>query len=112
MIYREEQREGCCVISPEGSFGEEPLHELEEAVTRHEKDRVVMDLAQVTRINSQGVTFILSAWRRLRRSGGGFILAAARGKVNEVFEITRIGSFVPMAGDVAEAVRRLNEETR
>lgn len=108
MIVQEEKRGDAVVLSPEGALGEAPLKELEMCVARHEKGKVVLDLSRLTHINSQGVSFILNTWRRFARAKGRLVIAGVRGQVAEVFAVTRIHTFVPVAEDVDQAISRLD----
>ena len=107
MIVHEEKRGDIVVMAPEGALGEAPLKELEESVGKFEQGKVVIDLSRLTHINSQGVSFILNTWRRFTRAKGRLVIAGARGPVSEVFAVTRIRTFVPMADDVGQAVALL-----
>lgn len=107
MIVHEEKRGDTVVLTPEGALGEAPLKEFEESVGKFEKGKVVIDLSRLTHINSQGVSFLLNVWRRFTRAKGRLVIAGARGQVAEVFAVTRINTFVPMADDTAQAIARL-----
>jgi anti-sigma B factor antagonist len=68
--------------------------------------RVILDLANVTYIDSSGVGTIVEFKRRLERSGGRVILAALQARVKSVFEITRLDRFFIIVESLDEAQRK------
>lgn len=106
MIVNEEEEGDIVFVTAEGALGEDPLYHLEEVMTRRAAGKAVLDLSRVTRINSQGVSFLLACLRRAQRSGGQFVLSGPRGRVNEVFDVTRLGAFIAIVSN-RDAARQL-----
>lgn len=80
----------------------EALSELERAAP----DRIVVDLAGVTFIDSSGINVLVQAARRIEAHGGSAVLAAPSRHVRHVFEIARVGDVVEVTDEPAEALRR------
>ncbi|RME81921.1 MAG: anti-sigma factor antagonist [Caldilineae bacterium] len=69
-----------------------------------ENGRVVLDMAQVTFIDSSGLGILVGLNRRLIRNGGELRLARPTRSVATVFEITRLHRFFEIYDTVEEAV--------
>lgn len=65
--------------------------------------RVIIDLAQVSYIDSSGVGTLVELKRRLDRSDGRVVLVALQPRVRSVFEITRLDHFFAIVNTIDEA---------
>ena len=83
-----------------GAFSES-MAELE----RSFPDGVVIDVAGLTFVDSSGINALVQAARTVEARGGRAVLAAPAPHVHRVFEITRVGDVVSVAGDRDEALR-------
>jgi len=72
---------------------------------RSSPDRVVIDVAGLSFIDSSGINALVQAARMVEARGGRAVLAAPAAHVLRVFEITRVGELVSIAGDRDEALR-------
>ena len=70
--------------------------------------RVLVDLAEVTLIDSSGVGLFVTAHRTADSVGARFGLAAAGGSVGRVFELTRTDRLLRIFPSVAEGVGALS----
>jgi anti-anti-sigma factor len=80
-----------------------------EAVFELEKeapDRIVVDLAGLTFIDSSGINVLVQAARTIEARGGSIVLAAPSRHVRHVFEIARVGDVVEISDEPAETLRR------
>jgi anti-sigma B factor antagonist len=68
-------------------------------------DRVVIDIAGLTFIDSSGINALVQAARAIEARGGRAVLASPAPHVQRVFEITRVGDVVAIAADRDEAAR-------
>jgi anti-anti-sigma factor len=72
----------------------EGLRELE----RSAPGKLVVDLGNVTFIDSTGISLIVNAWRRALRDGYDAVVVLPRdGQVPRAFEIAGLGSVIPTA---------------
>jgi anti-sigma B factor antagonist len=67
-------------------------------------DRVILDLSDLTFIDSTGLTLAITEHRRAELDGFEFVLAGATGPVLRVLRLTGLDVSLKMAPDVASAV--------
>jgi anti-sigma B factor antagonist len=67
----------------------------------------VLDLADLTFIDSSGINALVVAAKATSASGGVLIVAAARQHVQRVFEIVKLSEFVPLEAGLDEALQRI-----
>lgn len=70
--------------------------------------RVLLDLGDVTLIDSSGIGILVTAHRRADGQGARFGLAGATGTVARVFEMTRTNKLLSLHDTVAEGVAALS----
>lgn len=66
---------------------------------------LVLDLLQVTFVDSAGLGVLTAAARRFRYAGGGVVLAAADRNVERVLELTGLGRYFDVCAAADDAVR-------
>lgn len=105
-----EEDSGVRVVRLDGPIDVSGAHELRDVlggqITGAEA-RVLVDLREVTLIDSSGVGVLVTAHRRADAAGGAFAIAGARDTVGRVFELTRTNRLLRIYPTVAEAVRAL-----
>jgi anti-anti-sigma factor len=69
--------------------------------------RVLLDLSDVSLIDSSGIGILVTAHRRADSQGARFGLAGATGTVARVFEMTRTNKLLSIYDDVDEGVSGL-----
>ncbi len=69
--------------------------------------KVVFDLSQVGYVDSSGIGVIAYCFGKISRKGGHAAVAGAKGRVMDVFRITRLDSVIPCFPDVASACEAL-----
>ena len=87
--------------------------ELEErlaAIFENGKRRVVVDLLEVTFIDSTGLRVIVSALQRVQGIGGALVLVCVNENVLQVFEITGLDKLLPLYGTREEALAAVGED--
>ena len=67
-------------------------------------DRLVIDLTNVTYMDSSGIASLVKLLSRTRKSGVTLRLAGMRDRVRSVFEITRLDTVFDIRPTVAESV--------
>ena len=95
---------GVSVAGDRGRGSAEVLRrELEEAVPggRHV---VVLDLAEVTFLDSTVLGLLLLAARRMDANGGRLVLASAGEAVERVLQVSGLWTYLPVHDTVGEAV--------
>ncbi len=115
MLVKAEERlsldqrdvEGAAVIRPVGEVDvftapllRERLVELVEGGAR----RVIVDLSEVSFLDSTGLAVLVGVWQRLRNHDGFFAVAAANERIERVLRTTRLDQSLKLHSTVAEAV--------
>ncbi|HET7689179.1 MAG TPA: STAS domain-containing protein [Nocardioidaceae bacterium] len=103
--------DGVAVVAARGEFdlmsSDRLRGELEHAATEL-CARVVLDLAEVTFLDSSCIGALIRAARTAEGAGGSLHLAAARDNVRRVLEVTEVGDYLGLYPDVAAAIRASN----
>ena len=107
-------RDGAVVISATGEIdmasGPALREALVDAVTGG-RNRIVLDLAGVTFIDSIGLGVLVGGHKRVQPDGV-LAIAATAALVNTIFELTGIAQIIPMASTVDEALELVRRERR
>jgi anti-sigma B factor antagonist len=77
------------------------------AVLERGKSRVVLDLASLKRVDSTGLSVLLSILKAARTAGGDVVLLAPSPAVVSVLRLTRLDQILEAFDDEAAALRRL-----
>jgi anti-anti-sigma factor len=67
----------------------------------------VLDLADLTFIDSSGINALVVAAKATSASGGALIVIGARQHVQRVFEIVKLSEFIPLEAGLDEALQRI-----
>ena len=70
--------------------------------------RLLLDLSRLERIDSAGLSCLLTLGTRARLSGGRMILVAPMPMVAGVLEVTRLDTWFEIAQNLEEAERRID----
>ena len=84
--------------------------ELEEKIAETVNNgttNMVIDFESLEYISSAGLRIILKTTKDLKRQNGQLILCSMQDYVREVFEISGFDSFLPIAADLDEALKKL-----
>lgn len=73
-------------------------------VSAREPSRLVVNLDDVTYMDSSGVGTLVEVYRRLRRHGGHLHLCGMNDRVRSVFEVTKLDQFFSIHETEAEAL--------
>jgi anti-sigma B factor antagonist len=66
--------------------------------------KLLLNLAELTQVDSSGVSIIVGTYVSLRRQGGDLRLLCPRGRVLEVFNVLHLLETIPSFEDEAQAV--------
>jgi anti-anti-sigma factor len=67
--------------------------------------RIVLDVAEVSYIDSSAIAVLVEVIRRLRNAGGRLVLVNMAPRVRNVMEVTRLGTLIGAADSVEAALR-------
>lgn len=74
------------------------------AIIQKKPGKVVVDLAQVTYIDSSGLAVLIEAMQNVGRYGGSFALAGLQDGVRPIFEIARLDQVFRIFPDAKAAL--------
>ncbi|MEW5798595.1 MAG: STAS domain-containing protein [Bacteroidota bacterium] len=96
--------EGSMLGGPEASELNNALHKLIEG----KKKKIVVDLSDVSLMNSSGLGMLIGGVTTMRNANGDLKLACANAKVMQVFKITKVGNVIELHDSVKSAVESFN----
>ena len=104
--YEVDQADGCAVVRVGGEIDTRTVHRFDEAVTKAVglSSHLVIDLAQVTFVDSSGLGGLIVARRSARERGGSVSLVAAPPTVHRLLGSTQLHDAFPIYDSVAEAI--------
>lgn len=89
-IWQQQLSGGVHLVGVSGRLDQTQTPDLEEqfdellAAGHH---RIVVDMSDVTYINSGGLRCLVTAWRRAKKRGGNVVLTGLKERVDEVFSM-------------------------
>ncbi|MDX1688777.1 MAG: STAS domain-containing protein [Candidatus Promineifilaceae bacterium] len=89
-IWQQELTAGVWLVGISGRLDQTQTPDLEEQLDELLRDghhRIVVDMSEVTYINSGGLRCLVTAWRRAKKEGGNVVLTGLKERVNEVFSM-------------------------
>jgi anti-sigma B factor antagonist len=69
----------------------------------------VINLENVEYLDSSGIGALLSVHAELKKRGMPFVIANVNGTVKRVIELTKLNGYLPITGDVKEAVALIRD---
>ena len=101
---------GVTVIAPRGPIDVSRALELRDVIAGpvgEEGALVLVDLSEVTLVDSSGIGIFVTAHRQAEAAGASFVLAGAPGPVGRVFELTRTDKLLRIFASVDEGLAAL-----
>ena len=77
--------------------------ELAQQLDEHGRFRLIIDLSEVTYINSGGLRCLVSGWRRTRQHAGDLVLCGLSSRIQEIFAMVGFDKVFQIAANVEEA---------
>ena len=102
---------GVTVLRVEGSLDAMTANELKAeviAIADAKTARVVVDLEQLTLIDSSGVGVLISLFKRVRAHGGAVAFAGMQAQPKEIFRLLRLDRSLDVFPTVNDAVQKLS----
>jgi len=91
------------VIGVRGELDIATVPELARCIAKCEAPLVIVDMSQVTFIDSSGIRCLLGAYRVFEASSREFAIAGASGPVEDILRMTGLDVLLPMAPSVDSA---------
>lgn len=110
MNHTVDDNDGVRVVHLTGPIDVSRSHELRDLLGQQISGpdaRVLVDLTDVTLIDSSGIGVFVTAHRRADAAGAGFGLAGPGANVGRVFELTRTNRLLRIYGTLDEGLQAL-----
>ncbi|MGD2137058.1 MAG: STAS domain-containing protein [Gammaproteobacteria bacterium] len=106
MRYEIKEKQGACVIAFMGEVDLESSPEAREVLLKcfGNASNVLVDLSEVTYIDSSGVASLVEALQASKKAGSRFALAAASEPTRRVLELARLDKVFAMYDSVEEGL--------
>jgi anti-sigma B factor antagonist len=109
-----ETRGSTCVLSPRGRLvlggGDVELRDAVRAQLGMGFQQFVLDLCQVTYMDSAGLGETIATLKRVRESDGDVKIAGLHDRVKNLFVLTRLETVFDVHPDVAGAIKAFDDE--
>jgi anti-sigma B factor antagonist len=104
--YKVDQIGGCAVVRAGGEIDSHTVHAFHEVVTKASSlaSRVVIDLTQVTFVDSSGLGGLILARKNARERGGSVSLVSPPPMVRRLLGSTRLHDVFDIYDSLAEAI--------
>jgi len=89
-IWQQKLTAGVWLVGISGRLDQTQTPDLEEqldALFEAGHHRIIVDMSEVTYINSGGLRCLVTAWRKAKTEGGNVLLTGLKERVNEVFSM-------------------------
>ena len=103
---------GCVVLQLKGRIDLYNVHMIRDAigsVIAEGGNKLIMNLENVTYIDSSGIGAFIGEQRKLKISGGGMKLVNVQGPVAQVFKLSRLYAFFDIHESEEEALAAFGE---
>ncbi|MGA2736151.1 MAG: STAS domain-containing protein [Bryobacteraceae bacterium] len=113
MRFESKIIDGVCILRLQGRFLTGSDAELLSARNFLQEigiSKAVLDLSAVPYLDSTGLAFVVELHKSLVSRGGQLFLSAAKRRVREVLQMTRIDEIVPLFQNVEDAEAALRVE--
>ena len=107
MDVSSRQEQGRAVVSVRGEvdlYTSPALRDALAAAFARRESTVIVDLSEVTYMDSSGIATLVVAHGAARKSAGRLVLAGLTDRVREVFKLARLESVFELAPTVAAAL--------
>src|SRR5258708_3292069 len=94
---------GVTILQLKGPFTIGTLFRFQEVLREPEIGTVVLDLNNVTRIDSAALGALLAHWAHTRRNRQAMAIAGMSSRVRSIFEITRTDRLLPIFETIEDA---------
>jgi len=109
LVLGSRSENGWAVVEVQGEVDLYTSSQLRDAIlrlTEEGENRIVVDLNNVSFMDSSGLGVLVAGLKRARERGGELALVFGEGSVQKVLGITRLDKVFPTYGSVGEATGR------
>lgn len=110
----EKHSSGVVVFSLEGKIiitnEFEPISSGLEQQLNQTKRKFLVDISNVTHINSSGLNLLLRMFTKVRNKGGELVIVSPSASVEKLLSISKLDSIFTICADQTEALNNLNAQ--
>jgi len=115
MLIELEQQGDICVLRLSGRLvtGINPdyVHAKMSEIKNGNYQKVLADLRELAAIGSLGIGFLAGAYASVTKTPGGrFVLVGPQRRVEEILQLTRLNTVIPVVTDIASGMALLRSE--
>ncbi len=106
-IWDRSAADGTWLVGVTGRLEQTQTPQLEDTLThllQEGHNRLIVDLAEATYINSGGLRCLVTAWRHAREQGGNLYLCCLAPRVREVFNMVGFDKVFQIFADREDAI--------
>jgi stage II sporulation protein AA (anti-sigma F factor antagonist) len=112
MPVTSKQDRGCLIVSVSGELDLKTAGELRGAVDPileriHARPNVILDLSDITFMDSSGMGAILGRYRTVSQMGGKLAVCSLTPQLRRLFELTGLTRIIPVFASQTDAVSAL-----
>ncbi|MCX7772754.1 MAG: STAS domain-containing protein [Clostridia bacterium] len=111
MTFELKESKGIIIVSVEGQVRISTQNEfkdyLDKLFENHGSKIVVLDMENVSYMNSAGIGIIVDTFKNFRDAGGRLVLSGLAPDITKLFEVTKLNRFIEIYTYVDDAVSKL-----
>lgn len=112
MFIEIESQSDVCILRLKGRFvtvtDPDYLRSKTDEVKTRNCSKLLVDLSEVSSIGSTAIGFVVGLYTTItKKADGRFSLAGANSRVQEVLDLTRLSTVIPLAADTGSALAAL-----
>ncbi len=107
MEVKAHQQDGVFIFQVEGEINISTSPNLKKLFEKQPAKKVIVDLENVSYIDSSGLATLVEMLKKMRSQGGGLALSGMSEKVRSLFEITKLDKLFTISTDQREALAKL-----
>ena len=106
-VLQNESPKGARILTLKGALTLKDLFEFQSLLRKEQGHSLIVDLSEVSYMDSAGLGAILGAYASCERHGHKFGVAGVSPRVKTLFEVAGVGSMLPVFENVDDAEKQL-----
>ncbi len=107
MEIKSTEREGVIIFAVSGEININTSPELKKHFEKQATRKIIVDLQQVTYVDSSGLATLVEMLKKTKVQGGSLGLASMPDKIRSLFEITKLDKLFSVFQNQQDAVTRI-----
>ena len=107
MDIKSNERDGVIILEVHGEININTSPDLKKHFEKQAKKKIVVDLREVTYVDSSGLATLVEMLKKTKVQGGSLGLASMPEKIKSLFEITKLDKLFSVFQNQQDAVTRI-----